>query len=75
MHGRFIALQRPSQMIYSCSATGGVRNHVFLSVASQVSVCSVLPVQKSAPSSIETLAETETYAKVRTEIGSSVTRY
>ncbi len=75
MHGRFMALQRPSQMIYSCSATGGVRNHVFLSVASQVSVCSFFPRAKSAPSSIETHAETETYAKVRIEIGLSVTCY
>ena len=77
MHGRFMALQRPSQMVYSCSATGGVRNHVFLSVASQVSVCSFFPHAKSAPSSIETHAEaeTETYAKVRIEIGLSVTCY
>ncbi len=49
MHGRFIALQRPSQMIYSCSATGVVHNHVFLSVASQVSVCSVSPGAKVSP--------------------------
>ncbi len=41
MHSRFVALQQPSQMIYSRSATGGVHNYVFLLAASQLSVYSV----------------------------------